>query len=113
MKTDIHPHYHSDAAIKCANCGTQFDMGSTNAEITVEICSKCHPFYTGKKILIDTEGRVDKFQQKRAGADASRIKKDRRKKTLEERVNEELAVQLQKEKAKTAKKEVKASRFNS
>ncbi len=110
MKKDTHPQYHSDAAIKCANCGTQFDMGSTKSEIIVEICSKCHPFYTGKKILIDTEGRVDKFRQKRESAEKStREKKDRRKKTLEEKVNEALAEQLKKEKAKAAKKEAVAA----
>lgn len=106
MKTDIHPKYLQDAGIKCANCGAVFTLGGTKEGIQVEICSRCHPFYTGKKVLIDTEGRVDKFTQKRAAA-TGRVKKERSKKTLEEKVNEELAAQLQKEKAKTAKKAAK------
>lgn len=106
MKTDIHPNYFPKANIFCANCKKEFAFGGTRETIQVEICSNCHPFYTGKKMLIDTEGRVDKFQQKRASATTTaRVKKDRRKKTLEERVNEELSAQLQKEKAKLAKAE--------
>lgn len=98
MKTDLHPTYHSNTGIACANCGHSFPIGSTKEGIRVEICSHCHPFFTGKKVLIDTEGRVDKFRQKMAGA-STKEKKIRKKKTLEERVNEELAVQLSKEKA--------------
>jgi large subunit ribosomal protein L31 len=107
MKTDTHPQYFTDAGTKCANCGTVFTFGGTKEGIQVEICGKCHPFYTGKKVLIDTEGRVDKFTQKRAAA-TGRVKKERSKKTLEEKVNDELAAQLQKEKAKEAKKSAKA-----
>lgn len=106
MKTDIHPKYYVDAKILCANCGAEFKVGNTREEIKVEICSKCHPFYTGKKVLIDTEGRVDKFKQKLTSA-TGRVKKDRKKKTMEERFNEELSAQLLKEKAKEAKKNVK------
>lgn len=106
MKTETHPTYFTDAGIKCANCGMIFTFGGTKEGIQVEICSKCHPFYTGKKVLIDTEGRVDKFTQKRAAA-TGRVKKERNKKTLEEKVNEELASQLQKEKAQAAKKSSK------
>ena len=106
MKTDIHPKYYSDAVILCSNCKKEFKFGNTQEKIQVETCSNCHPFYTGKKTLLDTEGRVDKFQQKRAAA-TGMVKKDRRKKTLEERVNEELSSQLLKEKLKLAKKEEK------
>lgn len=101
MKTDVHPKYFQEAGINCANCGHTFPIGTTKEGIRVEICSNCHPFYTGKKVLIDTEGRVDKFRQKLAGA-TGKEKKVRKKKTLEERVNEELADQLKKEKAKKA-----------
>ncbi len=62
MKKDIHPKYHDDAKIKCA-CGHSFTTGSTMKEIEVEICSNCHPFYTGKEKLIDTAGRVDRFKK--------------------------------------------------
>ena len=102
MKTDIHPTYNTNSTIQCANCGHEFKLGTTKEGIRVEICSHCHPFYTGKKVLIDTEGRVDKFRQKLAGA-TGRDKKVRKKKTLEEKVNEELAIQIEKEKARESK----------
>ncbi|MEK7167230.1 MAG: 50S ribosomal protein L31 [Patescibacteria group bacterium] len=65
MKKDIHPIYYSDAKIICA-CGKTFVIGSTIKEIHVEICSNCHPFYTGKQKLIDTARRVDRFQARLA-----------------------------------------------
>ena len=77
-------------------------MGTTKEDISIETCSACHPFFTGKKTLLDTEGRVDRFRQKMAGAAATKdIKKSkvRRKKTLEERVNDEISEQLKKEKS--------------
>ncbi|OIP44446.1 MAG: 50S ribosomal protein L31 [Deltaproteobacteria bacterium CG_4_10_14_3_um_filter_60_8] len=64
MKKDIHPEYHKITA-KCA-CGNEVEMGSVNSEINVEICSGCHPFFTGKQKLIDTAGRVEKFMKKYA-----------------------------------------------
>jgi large subunit ribosomal protein L31 len=96
MKTGVHPQYHTDAVVNCANCKTKFKTGGTIKEVKIEICSACHPFFTGKKILIDTEGRVDRFRQK-AGAATGRVKKVRKKKTLEERVNTEIAAQLEKD----------------
>ena len=62
MKKDIHPPYH-EAVIRCA-CGNVIETGSTKKEIRVEICSACHPFYTGKQKLVDTEGRIEKFMRK-------------------------------------------------
>ncbi len=62
MKEGIHPKYYQ-TTIKCA-CGNVISTGSTRENITVEICSKCHPFYTGKQKLVDTSGRVDKFNKK-------------------------------------------------
>ncbi len=62
MKKDIHPKYYR-AKVKCA-CGNEFEVGSTKKEIKVEICSKCHPFFTGKQKLVDTAGRVEKFYRK-------------------------------------------------
>jgi large subunit ribosomal protein L31 len=64
MKNDIHPEY-SEATIKCA-CGETFAAGSTKTDIKVEICSHCHPFFTGKQKLIDTEGRIERFRKKYA-----------------------------------------------
>ncbi len=65
MKADIHPKYFTNAKINCA-CGNVIEAGSTVPEIHVELCSNCHPFYTGKKVLLDTEGRVEKFKSKQA-----------------------------------------------
>lgn len=63
MKQDIHPQYHTDCQVTCV-CGNAFVTGSTVPEIKVELCSACHPFYTGKQKLVDTGGRVEKFGAK-------------------------------------------------
>jgi len=62
MKENIHPKY-GEAVVRCA-CGETFTTGSTKKDLHVEICSKCHPFFTGKQKLIDTGGRVEKFKKK-------------------------------------------------
>ena len=67
MKKDIHPKYYEKAIIHCA-CGSEITVGSTKEKMGVEICSSCHPFFTGKKKLIDAAGRVEKFKAKRAKA---------------------------------------------
>ncbi|RLC37305.1 50S ribosomal protein L31 [candidate division Kazan bacterium] len=77
MKKDIHPKYYDKAKITCA-CGNVFEVGSTIESIKVDICSKCHPFYTGKQKLIDKAGRVEKFQTK--VAKATKLKKKTAKK---------------------------------
>ena len=64
MKTDIHPEY-TQTNITCA-CGQVLEVGSTKEDIKVEICSKCHPFFTGKQKLIDTAGRIERFRRKYA-----------------------------------------------
>jgi large subunit ribosomal protein L31 len=61
MKAGIHPQYQ-EATVVCA-CGNTFQTRSTKSSIRVEICSMCHPFYTGKQKIVDTEGRVEKFMQ--------------------------------------------------
>ena len=65
MKADIHPTYYPDATVTCA-CGNTWKTGSTQKEIRVEICSKCHPFFTGKQKLVDSAGRVERFRRKYA-----------------------------------------------
>jgi large subunit ribosomal protein L31 len=65
MKSNIHPKYHQDANVRCA-CGNVFTVGSTKELIEVEVCSKCHPFYTGKEKIMDALGRVDKFKKRLA-----------------------------------------------
>ena len=64
MKAEIHPDY-KDTTISCA-CGSTFTAGSTKDNIRVEICSQCHPFFTGKQKLIDTAGRIERFRKKYA-----------------------------------------------
>ena len=70
MKKDIHPDYYQ-TAIHCA-CGNVVETGSTKKDIRVEICSKCHPFYTGKQKLMDTAGRIERFRKKYAKIDAAK-----------------------------------------
>jgi large subunit ribosomal protein L31 len=70
MKEGIHPKLHQ-ASVSCA-CGNEFTTTSTRPEIRVEICSNCHPFYTGKQKIVDTEGRVEKFYQRYGGKPAAR-----------------------------------------
>ena len=79
MKKDIHPKYFKEAKVTCA-CGNTFTVGSTIEDIHVEICSACHPFYTGKQKLVDTARRVDKFQKKvdRIIAEIQDASKDRK-----------------------------------
>ena len=64
MKKGIHPEY-KETTIKCA-CGNEVTVGSTKSDLTVEICSKCHPFYTGKQKLVDSAGRIERFRRKYA-----------------------------------------------
>lgn len=63
MKAKIHPKYYEDAQIVCS-CGNTFTTGSTQKLLKVELCSKCHPFFTGEQRMIDTAGRVDRFRQR-------------------------------------------------
>ncbi len=63
MKKEIHPKYYPETKVKCA-CGNSFTVGSSVPEINIEICSKCHPFYTGKDKIIDTAGRVERFKKR-------------------------------------------------
>lgn len=63
MKTGIHPTYHAQITVTCS-CGNSFETGSTAEKLAVEVCSACHPFYTGKQKIVDAQGRVDKFRQR-------------------------------------------------
>lgn len=64
MKSKIHPDY-IESTIKCA-CGNIIEVGSTKKDVRIEICSKCHPFFTGKQKLVDTAGRIERFRKKYA-----------------------------------------------
>lgn len=81
MKKDIHPTYYSDATIKCA-CGASYLVGSTEKELSIEICSACHPFYTGKQKLVDTAGRVDKFRARVKAAEKAKSSKPKLEEAL-------------------------------
>lgn len=90
MKATIHPQYFDNCQVTCA-CGNKFTTGSTLEKIDVEVCNKCHPFFTGQHKFVDIKGRIDKFKEKQAkGAtyaaakSASKIKKDAAKKSKKE-----------------------------
>ena len=70
MKSNIHPQVSPNATVTCV-CGNRFTTGSTLDDMRTEICSRCHPFYTGKQKLVDTAGRVEKFQKR---AEAAKVK---------------------------------------
>lgn len=89
MKKNTHPKYHSDAKIICA-CGNVIEVGSTSPEMKIEICSACHPLYTGKKKDLDTTGRVDRF-----------------KKLTEKSAEKKVVKKAKKEKKEKAKAEIK------
>ena len=79
MKQAIHPTYYSDVQVQCA-CGNTFTTGSTKQQIRVEICSACHPFFTGEMKYVDTAGRVDKFKAKiEAASHTDYVKKKAKK----------------------------------
>jgi large subunit ribosomal protein L31 len=71
MKADTHPTYFPEAKVTCA-CGRAFTVGSTRESLEVEICSQCHPFYTGNEKILDTAGRVEKFKARRSAAKKSK-----------------------------------------
>lgn len=73
MKKDIHPDYYPEAKVVCA-CGNTFTVGATEPEMEVEVCSACHPFYTGIERLVDSEGRVERFERMRKQAEESAAK---------------------------------------
>jgi len=90
MKAQIHPDWYPEAKVKCG-CGNTFTIGSTVPEIEVEVCSECHPFYTGTQRFVDTAGRVDTFKARQKGANSTVLSKAKRRKIKRERkISEEL-----------------------
>ncbi len=81
MKANIHPTWHAEATVTCA-CGSTFTTGSSMPAIRVDICSKCHPLFSGTQKFVDTLGQVDRFIKK---TESSKIKQEERKKILEAR----------------------------
>ena len=104
MKAGIHPQYYPDAKVTCS-CGANFSVGATVKELQIEVCSQCHPFYTGKGKLVDTAGRVEKFEARRKAAqtrpmtgrkarqEKNRKRREARAKRLEEESKRAIAQQ--------------------
>lgn len=102
MKKDIHPKYNEKAKVSCA-CGNTFEIGSTMNEIKTDLCSACHPFFTGKQKLVDTARRVEKFGDKLKASDAITIKTGKtakRAKKAEVKAAKETVVKVKKEAVK-------------
>jgi large subunit ribosomal protein L31 len=78
MKANIHPKWFKDAKVVCA-CGNTFTTGSTKPEIRIEVCSACHPFFTGQQRFVDSLGMVDKFQKRQQAAVTDLVSKKKRK----------------------------------
>lgn len=78
MKANIHPKWYPQAAVTC-DCGHTFRVGATKPTLEVEVCSSCHPFFTGEMKYVDTAGRVDKFEEKRKKVSGKPLKKRDRK----------------------------------
>ena len=74
MKQEIHPQYYPKAKVHCA-CGNALTMGSTKEELSVAICSNCHPFYTGQEKTLDTRGRIEKFKKRLEKSSAAKSSK--------------------------------------
>ncbi len=86
MRTGIHPEY-VDSKITCMSCGTEWETRSTKPEIRIELCSNCHPFYTGQQRIVDTAGQVERFMNRleRADDEPRRKKAERRRRRMEQR----------------------------
>jgi large subunit ribosomal protein L31 len=90
MKKKIHPKWYPDCKVTCA-CGNTFTVGATVPELTVEVCSACHPFYTGQMKFVDTTGRVEAFKTKQKGAAKKNLSKSaKRKMKREKKLQEEM-----------------------
>jgi len=88
MKANIHPTWYPNAVVTCA-CGNTFTTGSTVPTIKVDLCSNCHPFYTGQQKLVDTLGQVDRFQVKAQKAEVAREKRKVIEVTRSQKIQEE------------------------
>jgi len=90
MKQEIHPKYYPEAVVRCA-CGNTWTTGSTVEELRTDVCSACHPFFTGEQRIVDTEGRVDRFYRRLQQASASQTENQAVAQELEETENSEQA----------------------
>ena len=110
MKKDIHPKVNTDCVVTCA-CGNSFTTLSTLPSISVDICSKCHPFFTGQQKFVDTEGRIDKFEKKRKLAEEAKkkaaTKSSKKSKKASKKQVREPSLKEMLSKAREAEKETK------
>ena len=102
MKTDIHPTYYPEAKVTCA-CGNSFTVGSTKPVLEVEVCSNCHPFYTGQDKVMDKVGRVQKFKERMSKKEATPKKKAKKSKKATSKVKEPKKETLDKQPKKVDK----------
>ncbi|WP_085830076.1 50S ribosomal protein L31 [Collinsella vaginalis] len=110
MKPGIHPEY-VEATVRCS-CGNTFKTRSTKPEITVELCSECHPFYTGQQKFVDTGGRVQRFADKFGGAAQAALEREAAKKAERQKAAEEAAAKKAAEReAKAAEKAKRAAEY--
>ncbi|MCF7795631.1 50S ribosomal protein L31 [Patescibacteria group bacterium] len=95
MKKDIQPTFYTDATVTCSSCGKVFKTGGTVKELTTDVCSNCHSFYTGKANLIDTSGRVDKFKKRSAAKieDYQKTKAQKKEKRRDSKIKKANAVE--------------------
>ena len=105
MKKAIHPEFHLNAKVTCTSCGTVFAIGGTVKEQQTEICSNCHPVYTGKHRGVMTSGRVERFKKRLATAAQAPAKPEKKKKlSSEEKLEKKLAVKREEKEKAPAKK---------
>lgn len=95
MKANIHPKWYKNAKVTCS-CGNTFTTGSTEPDIKVDICSKCHPYFTGEMKFVDRQGRVEKFKKK---MEQAKILNEQKQKELEEKLSQQSDAQQTEEKS--------------
>jgi large subunit ribosomal protein L31 len=111
MKKDIHPEYKM-TTVRC-HCGHEFEAGSTKENISIEICSQCHPFYTGKQKLVDSAGRIERFRRKygdylgKNKEEAKEVVKEAVQEEVKEAVQEEVKEEIKEEGKEKVKKDAK------
>lgn len=102
MKAEIHPNYHKKAKVTCA-CGNSFEVGSTSDKLEVEVCSQCHPFYTGQEKVMDRAGRVERFKARRNVAEEQQKKEEQRVKEKKQKKEKAAKAKAEEEEKKIKK----------
>lgn len=93
MKQGIHPQYHNDAVMRCSSCGATYEIGSTQQQITITICAKCHPFYTGEQqVVVDKANKISSFKDRMSKAEELKKRKEEIEKQRTERAKSRVGV---------------------